>query len=438
MASPIIRVGPNQLSINDPDYYDIIYTAGYKFPVDPAYYTAVGGPVDSVFGLSDHVAHRARRGALNHFLSKVNVHKRDQLLQNRIGTLVDRISSQAKASEDPPNLSELLGCLTVDIITEYSYGQSWHALDTKDTRSEVPLYLVLETIKSWFQVSRWLWPLQFLFHALPFWFSNMVAPRNAKGLLRLEKLVDDLADECIDNRGKNLTSKNIHATVFEASLKADSSSYKLTPSAIRGDAVSVVGAGVDTTRTTLMMAVYAASVDQSIQQRLHDELVEAFPQGFDGMTFKACERLPYLTAFIKECLRMWPASPSVLPRKVPKEGLWCRESFIPGGTTVAMCIYLMHQVETAFPNPKTFDPARWLAEDDSTLREKYFVPFSKGPKICLGIHLAYAELYMTLAALFRRFNFKLHPDNSITGDWKDHIMIEVQGNLVVTVEEYDD
>jgi cytochrome P450 len=68
---------------------------------------------------------------------------------------------------------------------------------------------------------------------------------------------------------------------------------------------------------------------------------------------------------------------------------------------------LTHQDAAIFPDPHTFNPERWLvgSEVERKKLETYLVPFSKGPRICLGMNLAMAELYLILAMVFRRFEF---------------------------------
>jgi len=67
-----------------------------------------------------------------------------------------------------------------------------------------------------------------------------------------------------------------------------------------------------------------------------------------------------------------------------------------------MSAWLMHRDPTAFPNPASFKPERWLGPDKS-LQEKYFVPFSRGGRICIGQPLAMCELYVAVGHFFRRF-----------------------------------
>lgn len=66
---------------------------------------------------------------------------------------------------------------------------------------------------------------------------------------------------------------------------------------------------------------------------------------------------------------------------------------------------------TIFPSPETFLPERWLSQPASgkpnntngNPLKRYFVPFTRGPRQCLGMDLAYAEMYLTAAIILRRF-----------------------------------
>jgi cytochrome P450 len=83
---------------------------------------------------------------------------------------------------------------------------------------------------------------------------------------------------------------------------------------------------------------------------------------------------------------------------------------IPPGTSVSMSSYLQHRDPRIFPDPDEFRPERWLG--DTTTAEghplsKYLVAFGKGPRMCLGMNLAMAELYLAFAHMFSRLDMEL-------------------------------
>ena len=77
-----------------------------------------------------------------------------------------------------------------------------------------------------------------------------------------------------------------------------------------------------------------------------------------------------------------------------------------------MSIYDMAHDEAIFPDSYTFNPDRWLGGRVDGQNQKqllrYMVSFGKGNRICLGMHLAYAEIFLALATLFRRFKTELY------------------------------
>ncbi|KAF2210105.1 hypothetical protein CERZMDRAFT_45960, partial [Cercospora zeae-maydis SCOH1-5] len=78
---------------------------------------------------------------------------------------------------------------------------------------------------------------------------------------------------------------------------------------------------------------------------------------------------------------------------------------------VSQSAYHMHSNEEVFPNPQSFSPERWLnnpkGPDGTRALSNYLVSFSRGSRACIGLILAYLELYVALATLFRRFDLEL-------------------------------
>lgn len=68
-----------------------------------------------------------------------------------------------------------------------------------------------------------------------------------------------------------------------------------------------------------------------------------------------------------------------------------------------MSSFDLHNDADRFPDPGAWEPERWLNKEDGTFNHrlgKYIVPFSRGTRSCLGMNLAWAEMYLTLGNLF--------------------------------------
>ena len=147
---------------------------------------------------------------------------------------------------------------------------------------------------------------------------------------------------------------------------------------------------------------YHICKNQSICNRLHEELKTVMPERDSVPSLSGLEKLPYLTAVIQEGLRVCEPVTHRLGRRFPEKALDYHGKTIPAGTTVSMTSILIHQNENIFTEPNMFKPERWL---ENKGLERYLVPFNRGSRVCLGLNLARAELYLVLAYVFRRFEF---------------------------------
>lgn len=79
---------------------------------------------------------------------------------------------------------------------------------------------------------------------------------------------------------------------------------------------------------------------------------------------------------------------------------------IAGGTTVSIPVVSLHHNPSIFPEPHEFRPERWLEADTQNLRD-YCIPFSVGPRACIGRNIVYLESLIIIATLIHRYDFEL-------------------------------
>ncbi|KAG5788182.1 hypothetical protein H9Q69_012743 [Fusarium xylarioides] len=105
---------------------------------------------------------------------------------------------------------------------------------------------------------------------------------------------------------------------------------------------------------------------------------------------------------------MYPTIVAILPRIALKDTT-VAGCHIPKGTVVGTQNYTIHRWERAFPDPDNFLPERWLNDKNVEARKEAFVPFSVGPRRCIGVNLAQMELRKLIAAFFLRFEASIDP-----------------------------
>ncbi|KAH0344390.1 alcohol oxidase, partial [Aureobasidium melanogenum] len=171
----------------------------------------------------------------------------------------------------------------------------------------------------------------------------------------------------------------------------------------------LVGAGGETTAQTLAVLTFHLLNNPIVLQKLQHELDTLMPSPEGQVSWQQLEQLPYFRAVITEAHRVQAVITTRLIRIAPNEVLKFQDWEIPAGTPISMTTHFMHLDPTLFPEPYKFDPERWLGPSIGTDRlEQYVVPFSKGSRACIGLHLASAELYLGVAKVFRKFDLELY------------------------------
>jgi cytochrome P450 len=211
-----------------------------------------------------------------------------------------------------------------------------------------------------------------------------------------------------------------HPTIYHRLL--DPEAYKGNPipnaTSLYEEAQTMMFAGGVTVGDASMTGVFHILNQPALYARLRAEVLTVWPDIKNAPSLEAFETLPILTATIKEALRMSPGACSPLLRVVPAAGATISGNAIPGGTIVGMSAVFVHMSPTIFPDPEIFNPDRWLGKDAKGL-EQWLVAFSKGPRSCLGLNLAWCELYVAFATMLRVFDMKLDKTTKEDLKWRD-------------------
>ncbi|KAG9242187.1 cytochrome P450 [Calycina marina] len=113
--------------------------------------------------------------------------------------------------------------------------------------------------------------------------------------------------------------------------------------------------------------------------------------------------LPCLRSVIKEDSRLSYGIVASMLGVAPKEEMHFQQWTIPRGTAVSMTAALIHHDPIIFPDSHTFDFERLLEGSDSGRLDRYLVPIFTGSKMCLGVNLAWTELYLAMSRMVENF-----------------------------------
>ncbi|PRW50749.1 cytochrome P450 [Chlorella sorokiniana] len=222
-----------------------------------------------------------------------------------------------------------------------------------------------------------------------------------------------------------------------------------------------ISAGMDTTAHTMAFTLYLIARHPDVDSKLCAELeaagLLATPQAPQPrqVAWEDLSRLPYLTAVVKESMRMLPvgANGSALEAK---RDMQLGPYAIPAGTLLWLCMFVVHNSPRYWQDPGSFRPERFLdpgaehvqpelaaaneqglpyaapcaaAQDGTAGRAAgrgggaaqplRFFPFSQGPRDCIGQSLARVNITATLATLLGRYRFHLAPEAEGPGGMQD-------------------
>uniref|UniRef100_A0A1L8E4P9 Putative cytochrome n=1 Tax=Nyssomyia neivai TaxID=330878 RepID=A0A1L8E4P9_9DIPT len=160
--------------------------------------------------------------------------------------------------------------------------------------------------------------------------------------------------------------------------------------------------GHDTTSAALTFIFLLLAHHPDVQQKVYEEIKNAMESNDNQhLGMNELNDLEYTSRVIKECLRLYPPVPFIT-RSVT-EDMKVDGQTIPEGTFAHIHIYDLHRDPEQFPDPELFDPDRFLPENVEKRHPFAYVPFSAGPRNCIGQKFALLEIKAVLQHVLMKF-----------------------------------
>ncbi|KAF9444561.1 cytochrome P450 [Macrolepiota fuliginosa MF-IS2] len=420
---PVVRIGPNQLHFDDPQAFGDIYGSGTKFTKFAQFYDCFNER-ESSFGYIDPKTAKKRKDILLPLFSRRAILKLEGVIQNSVDRLVHALSAYAGPKGRPANLHLALHSTTLEIITSYCHANPFKALDYLDFKHPA-LVTLLSTGSVFFLMQHFPFTAPLIF-GLPQWLKS-------PEMIAVEQLFKTIEVQ-IDSILADPTSlDNVeHETVYHHLLNTENNREPPSRRSLLDEASVLIAAGSDTVANTCANGIFHVLGNPHIRTRLVKEIKDVWPDKHMRTAVQTLEKLPYLTAVIKESLRFSHGVVSPLPRVV-HEDTYVGGQLIPAGAVIAMGHTFMHRHPKIFVNPLVFNPDRWLGSKSKEL-DNYLVPFSKGPRMCLGINLAWCELYLIFGNLLRKFDLEVYETTLQDFDFMALLTPKYRGHLQVLVQ----
>ncbi|XP_072041937.1 cytochrome P450 4F3-like [Amphiura filiformis] len=205
-------------------------------------------------------------------------------------------------------------------------------------------------------------------------------------------------------------------------LAQDENGDGLTDEEIREEVDTFMFGGYDTTTSAISWCLYNLARFPEYQQKCYDEVKELFDEKeHPELEWDDLNSLPFTTMFIKESLRMHSPVPGII-RVLVKEVQFPDGMVLPEGTPVAVSLLATHHNPLYWENPEVFDPYRFLPERSKDRHTHAYIPFSAGPRNCIGKNFAMMELKVAIVMIVRRFQIAVDPDH--VPEWTPRIVLK--------------
>jgi cytochrome P450 family 3 subfamily A len=203
---------------------------------------------------------------------------------------------------------------------------------------------------------------------------------------------------------------------------------------VRTQVVSMILGGNETVTSALTSAAYLLAIHPDVQDKLIQEISEYF-KGNPESTLNDAIELPYLDMVVSEVLRMYPPFTRTA-RECEKECVLGGYT-IPAGMYIDIPIYYLHHHPAYWTDPYVFNPERFSSENKSKIQPFTYLPFSDGPRNCIGMRFALMEIKMVLIQILRRHKFVRFPDTQVPMRMKNGITLGPNDPVMLGFQSHD-
>ncbi|XP_003705403.1 cytochrome P450 4g15 [Megachile rotundata] len=189
-------------------------------------------------------------------------------------------------------------------------------------------------------------------------------------------------------------------------IEAGENGVVLTDREVKEQVDTIMFEGHDTTASGSSFFLAMMGCHPDIQEKVIQELDEIFGDSDRPATFQDTLQMKYLERCLLETLRMYPPVP-IIAREIKTDvKLASGDYTVPAGSTVVVATFKLHRQPHIYPNPDTFDPDNFLPEKTANRHYYAFVPFSAGPRSCVGRKYAMLKLKIVLSTILRNFRVR--------------------------------
>ncbi|GAA6034087.1 hypothetical protein JCM8097_000688 [Rhodosporidiobolus ruineniae] len=428
-----VRIGPKEISINDPVALPVVYAHGNGSLKTDFYDAFVASKNRGLFNTRDRGEHTRKRKIVSHTFAPKSVREFEPYINSTVRVLFKKWDALSdKAAKNPDMDTGKYGkhvkgyavvdtlvwynALAFDIIGDLAFGAPFDMLErdgadvvtiTKEDGSVIhaPAVQILNERGEYSATLGCLppWIRPYMKHIDPWYARGLASVNNLTGIARTR----------VNHRLENGAGDRKDILSHLQNGK-DANGQPMGVPELTAEALTQLIAGSDTTSNSSCAIMYYIVSNPRAYKKLREELDSTFgPRGVTGvLDYDDVKALPYLEACIFEALRLHATSGMGLPRLMTQETAVCGEVF-PAGTILSVPSYSIHRLKEFWgADADEYRPERWLENDEKRKEaEKALNIFSYGPRSCVGRNVAMMELFCFISSLNLRYDFVLAEPN---------------------------
>jgi len=303
--------------------------------------------------------------------------------------------------------------LAAEIIARTLFGEK---LGAENSEAVVSAFADYQSVVKQMALSNFL--------GLPDWMPNV----NAKlGKARVAaKTIHEAVDTIIALAEKGGHEGTMVAELLKAN-KMESGEDLMTRKQIRNEIIVLFMAGHETTANVLAWTWYLISQAPEVEQKLHQELDSVL--GGRTPEYADVEKLVYTRAILDETMRLYPPVP-LLSRQALKDDE-IRGRKVPAGSIMLVAPWLIQRHKKFWKNPDSFIPERFMPGAEKPKKFTY-LPFSAGPRVCIGKSFGITESVLAIAIVAQRFRLTLPANADVKHECR--LTLRPKGKLPMTMK----
>src|SRR5580700_10683574 len=213
-------------------------------------------------------------------------------------------------------------------------------------------------------------------------------------------------DEYLQRRRKETPGHDLLQILMDARY---SDGEGMPDELILSESMQLLVAGHETSSNALSWLLYLLSARPDCVDRVRDEFDSVL--GDRALSYSDVGKFEFTTRVILEALRLYP--PFWMVDRMALADDRAGDVAIPRGSTVVVFIHGVHHSPQYWENPESFNPERFTKANEKLHRPFTHLPFGAGPRGCIGGNYATLQILMIMSALFRKYDLKLVPGQSI-------------------------